>query len=181
MRYILVVVCICALSVCSFAQKAELFGGYTFSHVSNEFGSSNTNGWNGSVTGYVIKYFGFTANIGGDYSSGHDLAGACAGASGGCALPEGKPKLYTATFGPQVRVPLPKVSIFAHGLFGVAHLSGGGVLSNNSFATGLGGGVDYKFAKIVSVRLAQLDYLHTSPHGVGLNHVRYSTGIVLRF
>ncbi len=181
MRYILVLACICTLSVFAFAQKAEIFGGYTFSHVSNGFGSANTNGWNASGTGYVIKYFGFTANIGADYSHGNDLARACVTSTGGCALPEGNPTLYTATFGPQVRVPLRNVSIFAHGLFGVAHLSGGGALSNNSFATGLGGGVEYKFAKIVSLRIGQLDYLHTSPHGVGLNHVRYSTGIVLRF
>jgi opacity protein-like surface antigen len=70
---------------------------------------------------------------------------------------------------------------FAEAMIGVGHVnvnSGGG--SDTSFATALGGGLDYKIIRPVAWRL-QGDYVTTRFFGATQNNVRLSTGIVLRF
>jgi hypothetical protein len=69
---------------------------------------------------------------------------------------------------------------FAHALFGVAHESLGGIDSDNSFATAIGGGLDFKLAPIIGWRV-QADALRTSLFGNSQVNLRASTGIVLRF
>ncbi|MGC1223452.1 MAG: hypothetical protein WA872_16880 [Candidatus Sulfotelmatobacter sp.] len=70
---------------------------------------------------------------------------------------------------------------FAEGLFGGAHVNvNNGVGSDTSFATALGGGLDYKIIRPVAWRF-QGDYVQTRFFGTTQNNVRLSTGIVLRF
>jgi opacity protein-like surface antigen len=57
-------------------------------------------------------------------------------------------------------------------------VSGGS--SDTSFATAVGGGIDYKIIRPIAVRL-QGDYVQTRLFGATQNNVRVSTGIVLRF
>lgn len=79
------------------APKAEIFGGYQFTHLE---GSTNMNGWNGALTGNLGKFFGITADFSGVYGSGTHFY------------------TYTYTFGPEVHAPLPVVKPFVHALFG---------------------------------------------------------------
>jgi hypothetical protein len=69
---------------------------------------------------------------------------------------------------------------FAEALFGAGHVNAGFAGSDTSFATGLGGGLDYKIIKPIAWRF-QGDYVQTRFFGGTQNNVRFSTGIVLRF
>ena len=66
------------------APKAELFGGYQFTHLD---GGPNMNGWNGALTGNFNPWFGVTAGFSGVYGSGLSF--------------------HTYTFGPEVHSPAP--------------------------------------------------------------------------
>jgi opacity protein-like surface antigen len=70
---------------------------------------------------------------------------------------------------------------FAGALFGGARVDvNNGVGSDTSFATALGGGLDYKIIKPVAWRF-QGDYVETRFFAASQNNVRISTGIVFRF
>jgi len=103
-------------------------------------------------------------------------------------LDGGKTRVHTFVFGPQVSLPA-KVSPFVHALFGVAKESQDPITnpafsslgSDTSFATALGGGIDVKAARFLSIRFLQVDYLRTHLHGKSQNQPRVSAGIVLHF
>jgi hypothetical protein len=80
-----------------------------------------------------------------------------------------------------VSVSIGKVRPYAEALFGGAHVNvNNGVGSDTSFATALGGGLDYRLLKPIAWRF-QGDYVQTRFFGATQNNVRISTGIVLRF
>jgi len=139
------------------APKAEVFGGYQFTHFD---GGPNMNGWNGALTGNFNNWFGVTADFGGVYGSGLNV--------------------YTYTFGPEVHAHLPLVKTFAHALFGGARLAGGGG-STSGFDMMLGGGIDAGHGPL-AFRVAQFDWMTTRYSGfTDRKNVRVSTGLVLRF
>ena len=105
------------LSLTAAAQKAEIFGGYQFTHLHPAF---NGSGWNVAVTGNFKHVLGITADFSGAYK--RDL------------------KLYTYTFGPVLTARLPVVQPFVHALFGGATLTNSGSISG--FAMFVGGGLD---------------------------------------
>jgi len=69
---------------------------------------------------------------------------------------------------------------FVEGLFGGAHVNANGGGSDTSFATALGGGLDYKIIRPLAWRF-QGDYVQTRFFGTTQSNVRLSTGIVFRF
>jgi hypothetical protein len=146
-------------------NKAEIFGGYQYTRMSGE----NFNGWTGAVTGNVNNWLGFTGDISGAYKS--EL-----GAS-----------LHTYNFlvGPTLSYnQTEKVKPFVHALFGVSHATAGFAglsASNNGFATALGGGIDVRVNKSVSVRMVQADYFMTRFSGATQNNARISMGLVFKF
>jgi hypothetical protein len=62
---------------------------------------------------------------------------------------------------------------------GGAHINAQGT-TDTSFATAVGGGLDYRLIHGVAWRL-QLDNVHTKFFSSGEDHIRFSTGIDLRF
>jgi hypothetical protein len=107
--------------------------------------------------------------------------------------------LFTYMAGPQIRVPTHTFKPFAEFLFGGAltHFHGNLVTAtnttsvnsgNNAFSMAVGGGVDIRINKAVSIRPFQMDYL-LSRFGNSLipggshnqNNFRYSAGINLTF
>src|SRR5258708_12499463 len=76
------------------APKAEVFGGYQFTHLD---GGPNMNGWNGALTGNFNSWFGVTADFSGVYGSG--------------------PRFHTYTFGPEVPAHPPPRKPFPHPFF----------------------------------------------------------------
>ena len=86
--------------------------------------------------------------------------------------------------GPEFKMPNEKGSVFVHGLFGFAHdtvsadILGTNVsVSDNAFATALGGGYDWKASDVISVRLFQFDYLMTRFGSQTQNNIRLSFGV----
>ncbi len=154
--------------------KAEVFGGYQFTHFGSSGASENFNGWNASVTGNVNKTFGVTGDFSGSYKT---ISGVSV-------------KAYTYTFGPTISLNHEgTVNPFVHALFGGAHLSGSissggfsGSASTNAFTMAMGGGIDAKVAPRIAVRLIQADWVYFHFQGQSFsNNVRVSTGLVFRF
>jgi hypothetical protein len=131
----------------------------------------------------VLPWLGVKADF--SRHQGHALAGSSA-------------KFNTYLLGAEVRRP-GRLSPFAHVLLGVAHESTSMVsiavgihntllsTSDTAFALALGGGVDIRVVKLVSIRLLQVDYLRTnlspvySPDINTHGQPRLSVGLVLHF
>ena len=146
--------------------KAEVFGGYQFTHLGSSGTSENLNGWNASVTGYINKDVGVAGDFSGSYKTISGVTG----------------HLYTYTFGPVVSLNHQGTfNPFVHALFGGARLGGGGS-SIDGFTMMMGGGADAKISPRLAVRLGQVDWVYYRFQGVGESkNVRISTGIVFRF
>ncbi len=185
--------------------KFEVFGGYSLEHISacgasqgrnylflpcsmieDGYSSpSNFNGWTASLTRYVYKFVGVTADFAGHYGTTTESGDGVASAF---------TSRYSYMFGPAAAFRTKKSgTLFAHALFGgvsnnFGNVPGGGFRSNNpnytQFAWAVGGGLDVNATPRLAVRLAQLDYERVNvPTGVepAVGGFRYATGVVLKF
>jgi hypothetical protein len=163
--------------------SGNAFFGYSYYNTDLTSGNRiSTNGWEASVEGKIIPFLGIVADFDSHYGSQYfpvDCAPAC---SGFPILPLKAGFVeHNYLFGPRVSVSLGKVRPFAEALIGAAHVNvNRGIGSDTSFATAVGGGLDYKLIPLVAWRL-QGDYVHTSLFTTKQNNVRISTGIVVRF
>jgi opacity protein-like surface antigen len=160
------------------APRAEVFGGFQYFRANSGLDVTgidhfNLNGWNASLSGYFNRYLGITADFGGVYGSPEVL---------------GVPihtKVHTFMFGPVLRLPNPThLTPFVHALGGGVHTSAdasGSSGSETDAAWAVGGGVDLDMARVLAIRLAQVDYLQTRIGSTSQNNFRYSAGIVIKF
>jgi hypothetical protein len=91
--------------------------------------------------------------------------------------------MNSVVLGPRVSVPVGKFTPFAEALFGASHIhdsASGFSESDTSFATALGGGIDYRLIHGIGWRV-QADLLQTRFFSGTQNNFRLSTGIVLHF
>lgn len=161
-------------------DKIEIFGGYSFlrSGATPEVPllipgcpscppppssiGINTNGW--EVTGVFkpSRWLGIAADLSGHYDTSirHN---------------------FTYLFGPQISLPVGRISPFAHVLLGATNQSRFGSDNGNAFASAIGGGIDVKVSHFVSFRLVQVDYYMIRFIGQTQNGIRVSTGIVVHF
>ncbi len=163
--------------------SGNVFFGY--SYLSAPDVSSNTrnsfNGWEGSLEGKVFPFIGIVGDFSGHYGSQDIQSGAATCAIGvTCSPSHASISVQNYLFGPRVSVSVGKFRPFAQALFGGAHINENGFGSDTSFATALGGGLDYKIIRPLAWRF-QGDYVQTRFFGTTQNNVRISTGIVLRF
>jgi len=181
------------LFVLSFVAMAEnlpqneVFGG--FSHLSVDThnlppmigeGYSNPaiglNGWEGAFTHFFNKNVGVTADFSGFYGSPQFLG-----------VSNLDSKLHTFMAGPTVAIARDKtISGFGHALFGGSTLSlGSGEYTDRAFSLAIGGGLDAKVNKKFSVRIVQIDYLHSNYNVAGYastqNNLRFATGLIYKF
>ncbi len=160
--------------------SGNVFFGYSYYNTDlSSVDRANTNGWEASVEGKIIPWVGIVGDFDAHYGS-QNFPGVCPTSVPGCTFNASFTE-NNFLFGPRVSVSVGKLRPFAEALFGGAHVSlsnGGG--SDTSFATALGGGVDYKIIRPVAWRL-QGDYVETRFFGTTQNNIRLSTGIVLRF
>jgi hypothetical protein len=175
-----VAVILFAVSVVCRAQiptSGNAFFGYSFSQAEVFTGSgtagTNMNGWEGSVEGKFLPFLGVVADLDWHY--------------GGRDFTQPKFRLtgskHNLLFGPRASISVGKLTPFVEFLLGVSHQSdaGGGISnSDTSFATAIGGGLDYKLVKGIAWRV-QGDSVHTSLFGGSQNNLRISTGVVFRF
>lgn len=161
--------------------SGNVFFGYSYYNTDlSSIDRANTNGWEASVEGKIIPWVGVVADFDSHYGS-QNFSGACPVLGAGCGAFNADITEHNFLVGPRVSVSLGKFRPFAEALFGGAHVNvnnGGG--SDTSFATALGGGLDYKIIRPVAWRF-QGDYVETRFFGATQNNIRLSTGIVLRF
>jgi hypothetical protein len=137
------------------------------------------NGWDASATGYFKKFLGVTGDFGGAYATIDGVSG----------------HIYTYTGGPVLSLRVSRINPFVHALFGGVHLTGsesGVSVSRTGFTTMVGGGVDFKAAPFISIRVIDVDWLYyhfgsTTIAGTSVpsfsqsNNVRITAGVVFRF
>jgi hypothetical protein len=147
--------------------KGEFYGGYQYTHLE---GGINGNGFDFAVTGNANKWFGVTGDIGSAYATVDGVS----------------TSTYTYTFGPKFSFRSnERYTPFAHFLIGGFH-SGAGYqgasASVNGFATLIGGGVDFKIAPRIAVRMPQFDWFLAHADGsTSSKNVRLSFGVVVGF
>jgi opacity protein-like surface antigen len=195
----LAVLVISAVAAAQIPTSGNIFVGYSYSggDVFAQTGTApsfaffqpstrkaNFNGWEASVEGKFLPWIGIVADFSTRYAS-KDFNVVCT-APGSPACPPSpqtvNAKISNYLIGPRVSVSIGRVTPFAHALFGAGHISDSGAASNSdtSFATAIGGGLDYKLIKGIAWRV-QGDELHTRFFNSTQDHFRFSTGIVFRF
>lgn len=164
--------------------SGNIYVGYALSRADSFAGTTSLNGWEASLEGKFFPWVGIVADFSAGYGNDNSFVSvACPGT--GCLpplpLPPTSTELRRSTylFGPRVSIPIGRFTPFAHALFGAAHINDQGS-TDTSFASAVGGGLDYRLIKGLAWRF-QLDNVHTNLFSVGANHLRFSTGIDLRF
>jgi len=165
-----------SLAAAQVPTSGNVFFGYSYNNASlSSLGRSNLSGWTASLEGRIFPHVGMVA----DFSQGFGSNGATFDCpNGGC--PSMSIHEYNMLFGPRVSFSTGKLRPFAEVLFGAGHVGTNLAGSNTSFATGLGGGIDYRIVRPIALRF-EGDYLQTRFFSATQNNVRLSTGIVFRF
>jgi len=158
--------------------SGNLFFGYSYYNTNLTGSRSSLNGWEGSVEGKILPFIGIVGDFSGHYGS--ENFAVCTAPILDCVIFNTDVSQHNYLFGPRVSVSVGKVRPFAEVMIGAAHVNAHTVRSDTSFATAVGGGLDYKLIKIVAWRF-QGDYVHSHVFNTAQNNVRLSTGIVLRF
>ena len=159
-------------------DKAEVFGGYQYTNLSDSIATKrlSSNGWNAGFDYYFSRCVGIKADFSGAYATDNTAS----------AQPFNV-RNYTYTFGPVFSAGTDKrFNPFGEFLFGGYHETLAGYPnSNSSFAMLAGGGVDLKVARHFSVRAVEVDWLYTRPPSAAVflkaNSVRIAAGVVYRF
>ncbi len=205
-------------------SKVQVFGGYSLLHADtggldssildfnlrqfpNTFDVRTIfNGWNAEAQYNFSSWVGVAADFSGYLGSSFTVRSP----STVSGLPDGNS--YSILVGPVISYRVPKkLTPFAHALFGWnrTSLSASTFIGTSTplasvsthyddFTLALGGGVDYKLSRRFALRLAQLDWYHTSVnlnsfYGTAFNttlfqglatrerNLRFSAGIVINF
>ena len=164
-----------AAALAQIPTRGNVFFGYSYGSADfSSAGRTNLNGWNGSLEGKVLPWVGFVADFSGLYGS-QDVSAVSAF--------KVNTNLNSVVLGPRVSVPVGKFTPFAEALFGASHIhdsASGFSESDTSFATALGGGIDYRLIHGIGLRM-QADMLQTRFFSSTQNNFRLSTGIALHF
>jgi opacity protein-like surface antigen len=195
-------------SVSASAQRADVFGEYSYLHFSPTIGGLSSRSFNGGGGGadlYFLKIFGIKADFmqyaSTTFTRTYPTPVIVAGRG---AIPAGtyttQGDMFTYLFGPVLRIPLPKVKPFGEVLFGgsstdayvnltrLIDANGGTILSQNQhpFTLAAGGGVDVSVSHRLAIRLGEFDYILTRYSNPLTNtnnqsSFRYTGGVVLKF
>lgn len=170
-----------AMAVGQIPTSGNVFIGYSYestnwSGLDSGLSRPNLSGWEASLEGKVFPHVGIVTDFSGHYGSQSFIA-----------PDRGKINVtgheWEVLFGPRLSVPVGNFTPFAEAMIGIAHIHNGGSFpstSNTSFATAVGGGLDYRLIKFVALRL-EVDYLQTRYYSTTQNDLRMSPGIVVRF
>jgi hypothetical protein len=161
--------------------SGNVFFGYSYSNTDLSLNRGSLNGWEATLEGKIFPHVGIVADFSGHYGSLKypTPAGTCP-IGIVCSPISVSTHEEDVLFGPRVSVGVGRYTPFAEALFGVGHVSRSGFGTDTSWATGLGGGLDYRLIRFVAWRF-QGDYIHTHLFSQGQNNLRLSTGIVVHF
>ena len=195
-------------SISALAQRADVFGEYSYVHFSPTIGglsSVSLNGGGGGADLYFLKILGIKADFmkyaSTTFTRTYNTPVTIPGKG---TIPAGtysvQGDMFTYLFGPVLRLPFPLVKPFGEVLFGGSstnayanlakeiNAAGGSISvpSQHPFTMAAGGGVDVSVSRHVAIRLAEFDYMLTryanpltsTDHQ---NNFRYTGGLVLKF
>jgi len=171
------------LAVAQIPTSGNVFLGYSYYNTDLASNSrTSTNGWEASLEGHVFPFVGIVADFSSHYGSENVPEPVCPVNVLPCSPinVNSNVAVHNYLFGPRVGVSVGKIRPFAEALFGAAHVNANSAGSDTSFATAIGGGLDYRLIRLVAWRL-QGDYVQTRFFNSTQNNVRVSTGIVVRF
>jgi hypothetical protein len=169
------------LAAAQIPTAGNVFVGYSFQNTSPSAlnlvtGRANLQGWEASLEGRMVPFLGIVADFSGHYGSE--------------SFSQPTPNLPLSVsvsaheeevlFGPRVSISLGKFRPFAEGEVGVGRVTTNGFGSDTSFASAIGGGLDYRIVRPIAWRL-QGDYVYTRFFSTTQSDFRLSTGIVFRF
>jgi opacity protein-like surface antigen len=163
----------------------NVYFGYTYYNTDLSLKRGNLNGFQATLEGKLVPMLGIVADITGHYGSLEfpTFCSLCTGPTYASA----NAHQYEVMFGPRISIPAGKFRPFAEAELGVGHVTESnssntvvGFGSATSYATALGGGLDYKIFGPVAWRL-EADYVRTHFFSVGQNNFRFSTGVSIRF
>jgi len=151
------------------AGKGDVYFGYSRTGSDIFYpGTGGLNGWDLDGQFHWKPFIGIEGDI------GHFGVGASSNV----------PRTTTVLFGPKVSVGPSAIKVFGHFLVGGEHSannSAAAPVSGGAFAYALGAGADVPFAPFFGWRV-QVDHLSAPTQSPGEGtHVRFTTGIVLRF
>jgi opacity protein-like surface antigen len=166
--------------------NGNVYFGYTYYNTDLSLNRGNLNGFQATLEGKVVPMLGFVADFTGHYGSLNFpvFCSLCTGPTTASA----NAHQYEAMFGPRVSFPAGKFRPFAEVEVGVGHVTTNGSAtasnliagSDTSYATALGGGLDYKIFSRVAWR-SEGDYVRTHFLSAAQNNYRLSTGIAFHF
>lgn len=161
--------------------SGNVFFGYSYMNTDlNTNSNNNANGWEASFEGKVFPFVGLVADFDGHYGAQSGSVCIAGTVIGGCSSSNYNFSEHNYLFGPRVSASIGKFRPFAEALFGASHISSDFNGNDTSFATAIGGGLDYKIVRPVAWRF-QGDYVQTRFFSNTQNNFRLSTGIVVRF
>jgi hypothetical protein len=189
-------------------DRFELFGGYSYLHFSPTIGGVPARGLNGGGAGatlYFLKILGIKADFMGYANTNFTVTynGPVVTPVSG-TIPAGtytaQGDMFTYLFGPEIRIPIPKVRPFGEALVGgsqsniyvnlsnVIDQAGGSisVANQHPLTIAVGGGLDIDATKRIAIRLGEFDYVLTRYHNPltnnsNQNNFRYCGGLIFKF
>lgn len=171
-----------ALASAQIPTGGNIYVGYSYFNT-NMVGTDRQglNGWEGSIEGKFFPFVGIVADFSANYG---DLKfpnpGATCPVGVICGPLNVNSHVDNLLFGPRVSVSVGRIRPFAEAMFGAAHINTNGFGSDTSFATALGGGLDYRIFHLLGWRFegdfVRSDLFHNTQH-----NARFTTGIVFRF
>jgi len=160
--------------------SGNFFVGYSYANADvGALNRANVNGWQATLEGRVFPHVGIVADFTGHYGS-QDFAAFCEVAPCPINFVNLSLSEHNVMFGPRFSASVGKLRPFFEAEVGVSHLTVNSAGSHNSFATSVGGGIDYRLMRFVAWRF-QGDYVATRFFSTTQNNIRLSTGIVFRF
>jgi hypothetical protein len=161
--------------------SGNIFFGYSYYNTDlSSIDRANTNGWEGTFEGRALPHLGLLVDISGHYGSQNFAGGIVCGIGCSPTTFNANVAVRNVLFGPRVSASIGRFRPFAEVEVGIGHVNANLAGSDTSFATAIGGGLDYRIIRPVAWRF-QGDYVETRFFGTTQNNVRLSTGIVLRF
>jgi hypothetical protein len=189
-------------------EKFDVYGDYSYIQFNPSLTGLQSrafNGGGGGVQYNFLHFLGIKADFQGYGSTSWTVNYAGPVVTPHGTIPAGSytstGNMFTYLFGPVVRVPLHRFTVFGNVLFGQSNTngyanlvqainSGGGSLqatgTQHPFTMDVGGGLDLNINKTIALRLGEIDYMltrYTNPitSTNNQNNFRYVGGIVFKF
>jgi len=208
-KYILFVL-VAVSSTSAFAQneKWDLSGDYSYLRFNPSITGINTRSFNGGGGAFQYNFtriFGIKADLQGYGSTSWTKTVTTPIVTPHGTIPAGSftsnGNQFTWMFGPVIRIPAHKVTLFGEVLFGGSNTNAYGSLekaidnaggtiqvtgTQHPFTMVAGGGLDINVSKVVALRLAEVDYVltrYSNPltNTNNQNNFRYLAGIIFKF